>query len=567
MYTPVHELVAARARSAPGRVAIVHQGTALTYGALHTRAQRLARQLVARGVGPETAVGVFLDRSPEFVLTALGVLHAGGAYVPLDPAYPPDRPAFMPAATSIVITTSELADRLPPGTRVLTLDADGPVAPGPLPAVHPENLAYTMVTSGSTGVPRGVSVRHAGITRLVRDPSYVRLTEEETVLHASPVSFDAATFEIWGALAGGARLVVAPAGPQSAADLGALLRTERVTTAFFTTGLFHLLVDECLPDLAGLRQVLVGGDVLSPTHARAFVRALPATRLINAYGPTEVTTFTTSHHVALRWGEGIPIGRPIDDTWIRILDDDLQPTGTGHLYAGGAGLARGYHGDPALTAERFIPDPYGTGERLYATGDLARLLPSGAIEFLGRADQQIKRRGFRIEPGDIEEALRTDPRVRDAAVIASGTGAEHKILTACVVLDAPAPDLRERLRERLPDYLMPDRWAVLDALPLNPSGKVDRAALATVATRPELAAGAGPVGELESAIAAIWGELFEVERVGRHDDFFDLGGHSLLASRMSTRLRRTLGSAVPVRAIFDHPTVAELAEHIRCDEP
>jgi acyl-coenzyme A synthetase/AMP-(fatty) acid ligase len=300
---------------------------------------------------------------------------------------------------------------------------------------------------------------------------------------------------------------------------------------------------------------------------------------VNGYGPTEVTTFTTCHVVPPEQEAGfsVPIGRPIRKTWIRLLDDSLEPVpdgAPGHLYAGGGGLARGYLGDPALTAERFIPDPWSSGQRLYFTGDLARRRSDGAIEFLGRADQQIKKRGFRVEPAEIEEALRRDPHLRDAAVVPEGDTADERLLVAYVVPRTPAaarrelvPVTRSRLRGRLPKYLIPDQWVVLDAFPLTANGKVDRRALADVSaarvdTREAARDGLDPQTEVERALAAIWRTIFQVDWVGRHDDFFELGGHSLLASRMISRARSTIGIEVPLTAVFDHPTVAQMAELI-----
>lgn len=592
----VHDLVASRVAAHPDRVALVSANGELTYGELLDRADRLAAHLADLGVGLDVPVGVFLERSTTFVVTVLAVLRAGGNYVPLDPHYPATRLELMLRATAapVVVTTVGLAERLPTGAAtVVQLDertdvpiiaaATGPGTSSPAgwsaPRVHPDNLAYTMFTSGSTGVPKGVEVCHAGIVRLVDNPEHVRLDHTEVVLHLSSVSFDAATFEIWGALVNGARLVVGPAGPVSVSEIGALLHTHRVTTAFLTTGLFHLVVDERLEDLSGLRQLVTGGDQLSSARAERVRAAFPGCRLVNAYGPTEVTSFTTCYDVPadVADGPGVPIGRAIAKTWVRLLDADLQPVpdGTaGHLYAGGEGLARGYLGDAALTARRFVPDPWLPGQRMYATGDLARMRADGTLEFLGRADQQVKRRGFRVELGEIEDALRRDADLRDAVVIPDGDSADNRVLIAYLlprasepVSDALVAVVRDRLRGQLPDYMVPDGWAVLDAFPLNANGKVDRQALVgTAALRLDAAqetsepsALAAPQGETESALAEIWRELFELDQVGRHDDFFDLGGHSLLASRMVARVRAALGVDVPLVDVFDNPTVAEVA--------
>jgi amino acid adenylation domain-containing protein len=582
----VHQLLARHAAAHPGRVAVVDGNRTLTYGELDARANRLARHLIHLGVGRGDSVGVFLSRSLEFVVTALAIVKAGGNYVPLDPEYPEARLASMIESTGVtVVVTVGGGGRFPAfeatwlcldemGRRLSTGPSDDPDV-----RVHPDELVYTMFTSGSTGEPKGVTVTHRGVTRLVQNPDYVDLDHTQVVLHVSSVAFDAATFDIWGALTNGARLVIA--SPRtSVVELGRLLRRHNVTTVLFPTGLFHVVVGECLGDLAGVRQILVGGDVLSPALANRLLRAFPDCRLINGYGPTEVTTFTTCHQVSAGHGTAspIPIGRPIGNTWVRILDADLEPVpvgGTGQLFAGGDGLARGYLNDPVRTAERFVPDPWAQGQRLYATGDLARYTADGLIEFLGRVDRQIKRRGFRVEPGEIEENLREDPALRDAIVVPDGNSAEERRLIAYLLPELaasglrateapdPVPAVRARLRERLPDYLIPDMWVVLDALPLTSNGKLDRHALpapAADAVLPRAEPEPAPADSLEATITDIWCEVLELDGVRRHDDFFELGGHSLLANRMVSRLRTALGVEVPLVTIFDHPTIAELTD-------
>ena len=574
----VPELVSERAAKHPDEIAIIAGERRISYAELDALANQFAHHLIAIGVGPEAPVGILLDRSPEFVIAALAILRAGGCYVPLDPEYPSARLDLMLASVDVrvVITTNALAGRLPDGrATVLRWEeiADALAtrpASAPEVSVGPDNLTYLIFTSGSTGVPKAVAVPHRAVRRLARNTVEVRVHETDVVLHGSSVSFDAATFEIWGTLVNGARLVILPAGRSSVVELGALLRAHGVTLAWLTVALFHVMVEERVDDLRGLRQLIAGGDVMSPVRAKQFLAAVPDCRLVNGYGPTEVTTFTTYHRVSpdLDESAAVPIGRPIDDTYVYILDDNLDPVppgDPGRLFAGGAGLARGYLGDSALTAGKFIPDPFGAGQRLYDTGDLATFAPNGDIVFLGRADLQVKKRGFRVEPTEIEEALRQDPSVRDAAVVVRGESAEDAILVAFLVTRTNSADeldgVRERLARRLPGYLVPDRLVQIPELPLNPNGKLDRRAL-VAAPLPELGTDEQAHTELESEVSKIWCEVLSVPQVGRADDFFALGGQSMLASRMAARIRSSLGVDVPLRVIFDHPTVAEIAELI-----
>jgi|HubBroStandDraft_1064217.scaffolds.fasta_scaffold24365_3 amino acid adenylation domain-containing protein len=569
----VHQLVAA---NAPGRLALVSGEETLTYGELEARANQLAHRLAGLGISRGDTVAVLLDRSPAFVIAALAILKAGGNYLPLNPRYPASRLDAMvtSAGVSVVITAPRLVDRVPAGAAACLASGEGPQR-DPRIAVHPDDLAYTMFTSGSTGTPKGVHIPHRGVVRLVREPDYVHLDQTDVVLHASSVSFDAATFEIWGALVNGARLVIAKPD-SSAVELARLVREHQVTTALLPTGLFHVMISECRDELAGLRQLVVGGDVVSPGHALKMLRTAPGCQLVNAYGPTEITTIATAYRVPAGHdpAKAIPIGWPIRATRTAILDTGLAevPARTaGQLYVGGDGLARGYLGDPARTAERFIPDPSTPGQRLYATGDLARYGDGGQIEFLGRMDRQVKIRGFRVEPGEIEQALRADPDVSDAVVLAHGNTADERRLIAYVVPepDAAGPQaggsaIRARLRERVPDYLVPDLWVTLDALPVTANGKVDLRALPVPARPvpvPTPAAVPSVVpSEVEAMISRIWCELLELDTVDPAADFFELGGHSLLAHRMVSRLRSALDVQIPLGIFFDNPTIAQLAK-------
>ena len=565
----IHHLFAEQAARTPAAIAVVSERASLGYGELDERANRLAGYLAERGVGPEVRVGLCLERGVEMVVATLAVLRAGGAYVPLDAGYPAERLAFMlaDARTAVLVTRERLLEELPVprGTAVVCVDRDAAeiaaTAARPPADVTARNLAYVMYTSGSTGTPKGVGVEHRCVVRLVRGANYADLGPNEVILQAAPVSFDAATLEIWGALLNGGRLVLAPGA--SLDELGRAIRDHGVTTLWLTAGLFQVMVDERLDDFGRVRQLLAGGDVLPAAQVKKIQQRFPALRLINGYGPTENTTFTCCHTVPAGWsGASVPIGTPISNTRVYVLDAALGPVPVGlpgELYAGGHGVARGYVGSPRATAERFLPDPFGEpGARMYRTGDRVRWTAEGAVEYLGRLDTQVKVRGFRVEPGEVEAALGRHPRVSACAVVARGDAAGEKRLVAYVVGDAEADELRSALRTSLPEYMVPDAFVFLDALPLGANGKVDRRALPA----PEQASGetyAAPRTPVEERLAAIWGEVLGHERVGIHDDFFALGGHSLLAARVVSRVREALGAEVGMVAIFEHPTVAALA--------
>ena len=588
----VHLLVLERARAAPEAPALSFQGRTVTYGGLAARAAGIARRLRALGAGLESRIGVCMERSPELIAALLGTLMAGAAYVPIDPAQPRERRlALLRECGAMALLTEEgLAGELgkeeeghkgpkgPKGqeglqTLLVPYVLNVPYVPFS-PDPSPDNLAYVIFTSGSTGKPKGVAVPHRGIVRLVRGADYAAMGPEEVFLQLSPVAFDASTFEIWGCLCNGGRLVIFPPGLPSLAGLAEVVRGEGVTTLWLTAGLFHAMVEEGLEGLTGLRQLLAGGDVLSPAHVRRALAALPGTRLIDGYGPTECTTFACCHPMTAldppAAGAPVPIGRPIAETLARVVDAHLGEVAIGvpgELLLGGDGLARGYEGDPGMTAERFVPDAVGSapGARLYRTGDRARWRPDGRLELLGRDDDQVKIRGFRVEPREIEAALAEHPEVGEAAVVVvEGEGTSRRL----VGLVAPRPggrppaprELREWLQDRLPHYLVPAALAAVEALPLTANGKVDRRALAALAAavRPEGRERVAPRTGAERRLAAIWASLLRLDEVGAHDNFFELGGDSLLAIQMVSRAGRE-GIAVNLRQIFRHQTVAELA--------
>ncbi|MCB9797022.1 MAG: amino acid adenylation domain-containing protein [Alphaproteobacteria bacterium] len=561
---PIHALFEQQVQRRPEATALVFEEQSLSYAALNARANQLAWHLRGLGVGLEARVGILLERSIELVVAVLAVLKAGGAYVPLDPSYPEARLRFMAedAGLAALITTSELAlDVNVPRVEVDLIDLSENPAADLGVRVRPANLAYVIYTSGSTGRPKGILTPHRGVVRLVHQPNYAQMDEHEVFLQLAPMSFDASTLELWGPLLNGGRLVLAPPGPVDVPRLGALLRAQGVTTLWLTAALFQAVVDEDVGCLRPLRQLLAGGDVLSPPHVARAARRLPDTQLINGYGPTESTTFACCHPIPQAGVEGsIPLGRPISNTRVHVLDAGGAPTPIGvpgELHISGVGLARGYLGRPGLTAERFVPDPFGPpGSRMYRTGDLCRWRPDGNLEFLGRLDHQVKVRGYRIELGEIEAALLSQPGVSQCVVVAR-EGQGGKRLVAYVVgegsLEIPA--LRASLQSRLPEWMVPSAFVVLEALPLSPNGKVDRRALPEPTFEGAREERVAPRTEAESRLAALWSGVLGVAQVSVTDDFFALGGHSLLLTQLASRVRAELGVEVPLRALFEARTL------------
>ncbi len=582
-------LVAARAAAAPDAVALADdRGRHLSYGRLAAEAADLAHRLRRLGVGPEVPVALAAERSIEMVVAMLGILEAGGAYVPLDPGHPADRIGFILADVEppVVVGRREALARLPPHrAREVELGPRGGAAaggsagldPGRDPGLDPDGLMYVLYTSGSTGRPKGVAVSHANVLRLVLGADYLRLGPDEVFLLLAPAAFDASTLEIWAPLVHGARLVVHPPGPPSPRELGDLLARHRVTTLWLTAGFLHQMVDANLGGLAPVRQLLAGGDVLSPAHVRRLLDAHPGMLVVNGYGPTENTTFTCCGPLrsAGEVGASVPIGRPVPGTRVWVLGRGGEPAAVGEegeLLAGGAGVARGYFGRPGLTAERFVPDPLAAlagepGARVYRTGDRVRWRPDGRLDFAGRIDDQVKIRGFRVEPGEVAAVLAEHPGVREAVVVATDGDAGARRLVAYAVAARPAPsprELRSWLAARLPEPMVPAAFVLLDELPLTANGKVDRRALPEPPrTRPDLdAAYRPPEGPVEHALAAIFAELLGIDPVGADDSLFELGGHSLVATQVVTRLRERLGRDCPIAELFAHPTPAALAARL-----
>jgi len=576
----IHQMFEAQVERTPNAVAVVFEDKQLTYRELNTRANKIAHYLQRWGVEPEVLVGICMERSLEMIVGLLGILKAGGAYVPMDPVYPQERLAFMLENTqiSVLLTQNRLVQRLPRhSAKVVCLDAVSELIAqereeNPLCRVSASNLAYVMYTSGSTGRPKGVSIIHRGVIRIACGVDYANLTSDQVFLQLAPISFDASTFEIWGCLLNGARLVVFPAHTPTLEELGQVVKLHQITILWLTAGLFHLMVDERLDDLKPLGQLLAGGDVLSVPHVQKVLQELGECRVINGYGPTESTTFTCSHPMTAQnqLGTCVPIGRPISNTQVYILDCYLKPVPagiSGELYIGGDGLARGYLNQPDLTAEKFIPHPFTKepGARLYRTGDIARYLPNGDIEFLGRTDYQVKLRGFRIELGEIEAVLVQHPAVRETVVIVrEDIPGEKRLVAYLIPNQRPAPpvsDLRRFLKQELPDYMVPSAFVLLSALPLTPNGKVDRRALPVPDQAPSTLKGnfVAPRDPLEHQLTQIWEQLLDIQPIGIHDNFFELGGHSLLAVRMMHQIEQVWGQKLPLSTLFTDATVEHLA--------
>ncbi|NRD59326.1 non-ribosomal peptide synthetase, partial [Corallococcus exiguus] len=564
----------------PDAVAVECGEEKLTYRQLDERANQLAHLLRSKGVGAEERVGLCLERSVELVVALVGIAKSGGAYVPLEADYPQARLEQMVSEVKprVVVTRRALAEKLPvQGMECVLLEevqeqlAQQPKH-APRSGVGGRNLAYIDFTSGSTGKPKGVCTEQRGVLRTVKGTKYAHLGPEETLLLIAPVSFDASTLEVWGSLLNGARLVVYPPGPVGdVEELKRVVKGKGVTTLHLTAGLFAQVVDADVEVLRGLKQLLTGGDVVSAPHVRRVVEELkvPVTA---CYGPTENTLFTSCHRMTegSQVGEVVAIGHPIGNTRVYVLDAALNPVPVGvagELYAAGEGVARGYLGSAELTAERFVPDVHGglSGERMYRTGDLARWRADGTLEFLGRADTQVKVRGFRIELGEVEGALRAHPAVKEAVVVAKGQGAGDKRLIAYVVPKAEGwpgvSGLREHVKAKLPEYMVPSAFVALETLPLTSNGKVDRKALPEPeSVRPELARQyVAPRTEVETTLAEVWAQVLGLNRVGVQDNFFELGGDSILSLQVVARARRA-GLEISPRQLFQKQTVEELAQ-------
>ena len=585
----IHQLFEEQVERSPEATALVYETQQLTYGELNARANQLAHHLRSLGVGPEVLVGVCLERSLELVVGLLAILKAGGAYVPLDPSYPAERLAFMLQDTQapVLLTQQRLLARLPAYSgHTLCLERDAAhIAQhpdtNPPASSSPTNLAYVIYTSGSTGTPKGVMIEQRAVVRLVRNADYVRLGPADGVAQASNASFDAATFEVWGALLNGARLVVLQTATlMDAQSLVEAITSQRITTLFLTTALFNRLAHASPPPFAALTHLLFGGERADPGSVLRVLEHGAPRQLVHVYGPTETTTFATWYAVtqASELRSYVPIGRPISNTTAHIVNRDGQPQPigvVGELLIGGDGVARGYLRRPELTAERFASDPYcaNSAARLYRTGDFARYRADGDIEFIGRRDQQVKIRGFRIEPSEVEAVLASHPAVAGCAVVVAEVRPGEHGLVAYYAAAEGASLSREAargfLRSKLPEHMVPAVFVALPSLPLTPNGKVDRSRLPEPREAPEAdrVRSRTPSDQLELHLVKLWERMLGVEGIGIHDDFFELGGHSLLAAQLFDEIERLFGRRLPLDTLwYKGASIADVAHLLREDK-
>ncbi|ARU60274.1 hypothetical protein CBW65_03745 [Tumebacillus avium] len=575
-HTTLHALVEAQVERTPNATAVVFEGASLTFAELNARANRTARALQAHGVTADIPVGICMDRSLELVIALLAVLKAGGAYVPLDPSYPQERLAWIAEDTQVpvVLTQSALVETIPAQqAKLICLDTDADLLnayadTNLVAAVEPHHLAYILYTSGSTGRPKGVEIPHRAIVNhMLWMLEAYPMGSTDKILQKTPIGFDASVWEFWAPLLSGATLIMArPGGHRDSGYLAQAVKEQGITVLQLVPTMLALLLEE--PELAAgtaLKHVFCGGEALPVDLQTRFFQVLDSTGLHNLYGPTECTIDATVWNCQPRNTlRSVPIGRPIANTQVYVLDAQMRPVPAltlGELHIGGAGLARGYHNRPDLTAEKFVPHPNGSGELLYKTGDLARFLPDGTLEYAGRLDHQVKIRGFRIELGEIEAVLKEHPDVRDAIVTAHEEHGDQRLAAYLIASTTPDADLRAFAKQKLPDYMIPSAFVLLEAFPLLPNGKVDLKALPvptrghTTAATPYIA----PSTPTEQKLADMWQEVLGAERIGTADNFFERGGHSLMAMQIVTRVRRQFGVELPVARLFETPTIAQLA--------
>jgi amino acid adenylation domain-containing protein len=560
----------------PDAIAVSRGDVRLTYRELDERANRLAHRLRRLGVGPEVPVAVLMERSIDVVVAFLGVVKSGGFYLPLHDSYPLDRMQWIMDQSGAPVLLADEVTRsrgLPTGAEVVLLDGESGLAAesteSPGVEIIPGQLAYVIYTSGSTGHPKGVAVTNKDVIGLVFDSIWDGGRHEKSLMIA-PYAFNVSTYEFWVPLLHGGHIVVGPPGDLDVSVLGRLISSERVTGVHLTAGLFRVVAEEAPESLAGVREVLTGGDVIAPGAVARVLEFNPDIVIRAMYGATELTLFSTHSPMSAGYRASgvVPLGGPMDNIALHILDDRLAPVGAGtvgELYITGRGLARGYFGRADLTAERFVANPFGApGERMYRTGDLMRRNADGLLEFVGRAGDQVKIMGFRVELGEIEAVLAKHPGLAHVAVVAKESSTGEKRLVAYVVPEAGEVDpaaVKAHATEALPEYMVPAAVVALDTLPLTPNGKVDRRAL----PEPDfenVTSYRAPVNARQEALCKVFADVLGVSQVGIDDSFFDLGGQSLLAMRLISRIRSTIGEELTIAVLFDIPTVAGLASYL-----
>jgi amino acid adenylation domain-containing protein len=577
----IPERFAEQVARTPDDVAVTAGETSLTYRELDERANRLAHRLIGLGVGPEDRVAVLLQRSADLVVAIVGTVKAGAAYVPVHDGYPPERRQWVVdhSGASVLLADSAFRDEgLPEGVETVIVDEDADTAgqstEDPAVPVHPDQLAYVIHTSGSTGHPKGVAVTQRDVVRLIFDPEWSP-ERHATVLMIAPYAFNVSTYEIWMPLLHGGRIVAAPPGNLDIDTLRELIHDEQVTGIHVTAGLFRVIASESPETFTGVSEILTGGDVIAPDAVRQVLDCCPDIVVRAMYGSTEGTLFSAHHPLQADYEPAavVPVGTGLTDTTLRILDDRLAEVPVdveGEVYLAGRGVARGYFGEPEQTAERFVADPYGEpGARMYRTGDLARRNDAGLLEFAGRESSQVKILGFRIELSEVEAAVAGFRGVAHVVVLVRELEAGEKRLIAYVVPEDPGEldlqALRSHVRDQLPDYMVPAAFIELDSLPLTPNGKLDRAQM----PEPDFGNGASyrePSTERQQKLCEIFASVLEVPKVGIDDSFFDLGGQSLQAMRLLSRIRSELGVDLLINVLFDVPTVAGLDDHIETNE-
>ncbi|WP_051633823.1 non-ribosomal peptide synthetase [Bacillus sp. UNC41MFS5] len=561
----------------PNSIALIFENIEITYRELDIRASKIANYLRNKGINQEQLVAVCLNRSPDMIASFLGVLKAGGAYVPIDPTYPQDRIAYMleDSGVSIVITTEDMAKLLPRiDATIVCLDKEEEALLAQLEkcvnSSSPKSLAYVMYTSGSTGKPKGVAIEHRGIVRLIKNIDYARIGPKETFINLTPVAFDVSVFEIYGSLLNGGKLVLMNSHKPPFDEIARTIRQNRVTSLCVTPDRLNLLIEDYSNELGSLRQILAAGEALPVWLAQKCVSKLKECILINAYGPTENSVYTTSYHVkeVLPTFSSIPIGRPISDDSVYILDKYMQPVPIGvigELYLSGVGIAREYFKKPELTSERFPLNPFSDDpdQKLYKTGDLARYLPDGMIEFLGRADDQVKIRGVRIELGEVEKIVSSFPGIRQAVAGTIKAKDGTKELVAYVVMNKDVnfnqQEHRSFAREKLPEFMIPTFFVELEEVPVTPVGKIDRKKLPIPTMGPKRDQITLPRKPIEKKLVQLWETLLDISPIGIRDNFFDLGGNSLLAMRLFSDIEKTFNKRLPVSIIFEEETIENLA--------